>query len=77
MPHITVDGCNTNRQIQQINIHTEIVFARETFVTPKTNMKMQELKDKLEAVVAEYFDGADISSDIHSNHDWNTRMNNH
>jgi hypothetical protein len=60
MPHIRVDGCNMNRQIKQINIHAEMVFAKETWQTPRAELKMEELKQKLEDLICEYFDLADI-----------------
>ena len=43
MPHITVSGCNMNMQIQYINIHAEVNFARETFNSPKAEIKLNEI----------------------------------
>lgn len=78
MPHISVTGCHINRQISEINIHAEIKFSRETWVNrPKANMKMDELREKLEALLMEYFDVSEVSSEIYSNHEWNSRMSNH
>lgn len=77
MPHITVTGCNMNLQIKQIDIHAKIDFAKETFITPKADLKLNEFQQKLEALVGEYFDIADISSDKYSNHEYNSRMYNY
>lgn len=72
MPHITVDGTDMKRQIQTISIHAEVNFARETFNSPKAHIKLNEIKEKIEKLVEEYFDI--IESDTHTNHEWNTRM---
>ena len=72
MPHITVSGCNMNMQIQYINIHAEVNFARETFNSPKAEIKLDEIKDKIEALLSEYFES--IESDTMSNHEYNKMM---
>lgn len=73
MPHLFVNGTDMNKQIQYINIHADINFARETFGTPKQNVKMEELREKLGAVLSEYFDY--VESDIVTNHEYNLRNN--
>lgn len=72
MPHITVDGTDTRKQIKSISIHAEVVFAIETFNSPKASVKLKEIKEKIEKLVEEYFDV--VESDTHTNHQWNTRM---
>ena len=72
MPHILVSGTDMNKQIEYINIHAEINFKPETFHSLKMQIKMDELKEKLEAVVEEYFDI--IESEDYTNHEYNSRM---
>lgn len=75
MPHIRVDGCNTEKQIAQINIHAEVIFSRLACVDRvKCHYRMEEIKERIEKMLEEYFDGNEISSDTFTNHEWNTRM---
>jgi len=71
MPHITVTGEDTKRQIKMISIHAEVDFSREVFSSPKGRIKLNEIKDKIQKLVEEYFDA--VESDIHSNHEWNLK----
>jgi len=73
MPHLFVNGTDMNKQIQYVHIHAEINFARETFGTVKQNAKMEELREKLENVLTEYFDY--VESDVATNHEYNLKMN--
>jgi hypothetical protein len=77
MPHITVTGCDTRRQMQEINIHAHVIFNRQMHNTPKAEARLKELTEKLETLLSEYFDGDSISSEEYSNHEWNTRMRNY
>jgi len=77
MPHIYVNGCNMDLQIQYVNIHADVSFKKEVYNTPRAHLKLKELQDKIENLLAEYFDGANISSDIVSNHEHNVRMRNY
>jgi len=75
MPHVTITACNTERQISEINIHVSVRFSRLAWVDRvKCNRKLQEIHEKLEKVVEEYFELNEISTDTYSNHEWNTRM---
>lgn len=74
MPHISIIGCDTRRQIKQVVVHAYVQFSSETFKSAKMHNKLQELADKLEAVVAEYFDG-NTETELYNNHEWNTRFN--
>jgi len=74
MPHITVNGIDTRKQIQSIIVHAEVTFAIETFNSPKASLRLKEIKEKIEKLVEEYFDV--VESDTYTNHQWNTRMDN-
>ncbi|MGN6604538.1 MAG: hypothetical protein ACTHK8_18915 [Ginsengibacter sp.] len=75
MPHILIQGYDRNRNVQQFDIHAAIHFSHDYYHSEKARVKLDEIKQKLEKVVAEYFD--DFSSDNFSNHDWNLKMNDH
>lgn len=74
MPHITVDGCDTTKNIQRVFLHAEITFSKEYFSSTHSIAKLKELQGKLENLVQEYFPYCE--SDTHSNHEWNCRVNN-
>jgi len=77
MPHILADGCHNEKMICEINIHAEIKFSRIAWAhRAKADLRVQELREKIEALLMEYFEMSEITSDIHSNHEYNTRMNN-
>jgi hypothetical protein len=73
MPHISIIACDMDRQMQMLNIHAEVKFKSETYWSPKGRIMLQELEEKLQKVVEEYFDS--LSSEIYTNHEWNIRMN--
>lgn len=73
MPHLFVNGTDMDKQIQYIHIHADINFKRETFGTVRQRVKMEELREKLEALLSEYFDY--VESDITTNHEYNLKMN--
>jgi hypothetical protein len=76
MPHIILTGCDTNRQIEQIVIDVKIDFKKDTYnLYHKRKLKMNELEEKLGAILKEYFD--DYEAEEYSNHEYNTRMNNY
>jgi hypothetical protein len=74
MPHIAIDGFHSERCIKQITIHAEVDFSREFFNTGRTNEKLKEIQEKLDAVISEYFDV--YESEWYSNHEWNLHMKN-
>jgi hypothetical protein len=61
-----------SKQIQYVHIHAEVNFARETFQSVKAHAKLEELRDKIESVISEYF--YYVESDIVSNHEYNQKM---
>ena len=75
MPHIAISAYDENKNIKQMNIHLDIQFKREYFHTPKAMLKMDELQNRLEKLIGEYFD--EYESETYSNHEWNSRMNNY
>lgn len=73
MPHIIVDGCNTDLNIQQIRIHAEVTFSQPMYTGHRSRCqrKLAELQEKLEAVVNEYFDGYYEADNWLDNHSYN------
>lgn len=71
MPHIVIDGYTVPRIIEHIYLHADVTFSYQVFKTPLANIKLQELQEKLEAVVKDYFES--YESDTYSNHEWNSR----
>lgn len=68
---IVVGGCDERRQIMRINIEVEMFFSKEIYGTPMARRKEEELKEKLEAIVLEYFENENsIISDILSSREW-------
>lgn len=73
MPHITVIGCDRERQMQLVNIHVEIEFAEATYNDfRRRKYKMEEITNKLEKLLEEYFDH--VESETYSNHQFNTEI---
>lgn len=73
MPHITVIGCNRERQMTRVSIHADIDFAKETYNDyRRRKYKMDELTDKLERLLKEYFDS--VESETITNHEYNTKI---
>lgn len=75
MPHITVDGCHMDMNLQQLNVHAELIFRKDFYGTKKATKMIEEIQGKLEKVVEEYFN--EIDSEFYSNHEWNTKFNIH
>lgn len=72
MPHIIVNGYEEKRQIQQISIHAEVVFSKLIYADHnRFYYKLEELKEKIEKLIEEYFDGNSIDSDVLSNKEFN------
>lgn len=77
MPHIAAEGCNTERQISQINIHVNVKFSSVAWQNQvKCNQRINELQEKIDNLLLEYFDISELTGDTYTNHEWNTRMNN-
>lgn len=79
MPHLTISGCHIEKQISEINIHVDMKFSRIAWQNrKKCAQRMKEFEEKVETLLMEYFDIHEITgSEWHSNHEWNTRMNNY
>ena len=75
MPHISIIACDMDRQMQMVNIHAEVKFKSETYWSPKGRIMLQELEEKLQKAAEEYFNANSVSSEIYTNHEWNSRMN--
>lgn len=72
MPHILINATDMNRQMQMINIHVEVMFKNETFNSTKKDICIDKLKEKLGAVLEEYFNT--YSYETFTNHEWNINM---
>ena len=72
MPHITVDGYNSELNIRKIYLHSDVEFSSDCFKSPLAQQKIIELQEKLEALMYEYFPS--IESDSFTNHEWNLHM---
>lgn len=76
MPHIILIGCDINRQMKQVVIDVEVDFSHEAYCNyPKRKLRMDELEEKLGAVLKEYFD--DYSVEQYTNHEYNLMKNNY
>ena len=73
MPHILIQGCDMTKGIQILNVHADVTFKKDFYLTPLGISKMNDLKTELEAVVERYFDI--IESEELSNHEYNKIMN--
>lgn len=59
MPHIRIKACDTGRNIQQLDITARVWFSTDYYRSQKkSELKMEELKQKLEAFAREYFEDA-------------------
>lgn len=75
MPHILLSGYDETKCIKQLNIHLEIQFSKEYHKSIKANEKLRELENKMSDLIKEYF--PDYECEQYTNHEYNTRMNNH
>lgn len=75
MPHILITGCDTKRNIEEIELHAKVRFSQAYYLSPKAEKKLEEVQEKLEAVIREYYD--DVESESFTNHAWNTRYDYH
>lgn len=73
MPHIIVDACDTDRNIQYIKLHADIKFRIDYYQEgSRFHFKVDELEHKMIDLLEEYFPGK-VESEIFSNHEYNTR----
>lgn len=77
MPYIYVSGCDTEKNIQQINIRAEVVFSKQYFQhSERVRTKLDQIKKLLEGVVSVYFDEFNLGeTEVLSNHEENLRKN--
>lgn len=71
MPHIVLTCCNTEAVIQQMDIHVSVRFSKEYYESPKSNLKLAEIKEDLERICEKYFDLQYESESQMSNHEYN------
>ena len=55
MPHITLFACATSLQIKLISIHAQILLKPEIEHDIRGKAKLEELREKMESVLMEYF----------------------
>jgi len=72
MPHIIIEACDTDKCMQMVQLVCRVHFKKEYFHSPKAELKMEELRDKLVSVVEEYFPFSVSMSDVMSNHEFNS-----
>ena len=71
MPHILIHSTDMTKGIQVIHMDVKVQFNSYYFrKTSKVNEKMNELENKLQMLLSEYFD-TEIESEILSNHEYN------
>lgn len=72
MPHIVIHACNTDKNIQIIDLHVSVQFKKEYYDdTIRAKAKMEELKEELESVIKKYFELDYESEVVMSNHFYN------
>ncbi len=69
MPHAFIDGCDTERSLQQLNIHVEYVFKPDVYQRPLSFRMMDEINDKIGELVKQYF--RDYGIEEMTNHEYN------
>lgn len=80
MPYILVEGCDTTRMMQQVNIRAEVVFRGDVYKQnrDKCDRMMEQLKKDFEDVLAKYYNIHSCpEGEILSNHDYNLMMSFH
>lgn len=71
MPHILIHSTDMTKGIQVIHMDVKVQFNSDYFrKTSKVNEKMNELENKLQMLLSEYFD-TEIESEILTNHEYN------
>ncbi|MDP1810577.1 MAG: hypothetical protein Q8K66_04150 [Sediminibacterium sp.] len=76
MPHIVVDGCNTEMVIQEIQIHANVTFKQDFYIgnPVRAKQKLNDLQSELEEVIKRYFNGDYEADNWLNNHDYNGNM---
>lgn len=69
MPHAFIDGCDTERCLQQLNIHVEYTFKPDVYNRPLSFRMMEEINDKIGELVKGYF--SDYCIEEMTNHEYN------
>ena len=74
MPHISLQGCNTERGITLIDIHANVQFRESNPYSDNVQeWKLSEIREDLENLVKIYF--SNIESSAISDKEWNEKMN--
>lgn len=73
MPHIYASGCHMEMNLQQMNVHVELVYKKGFYQTPKQVALQKQILAEIEAVVEKYF--GDIESEELTNHEYNLFKN--
>ena len=76
MPHLIIEGTDTEKIIQDIHLHASVTFSKDFFINhaPRVKQKLDELENKLIGILEYYFDSANINSELGTNHEWNVYM---
>ena len=80
MPYILVEGCDTTRMMQQVNIKAEVVFRGDIYKQnrDKCERMLKELEADLQNVLGKYFDEYNgVFSETLTNHEYNLQMTFH
>lgn len=72
MPHAFINGCDTQRCLQQLNIHIEYVFKPNVYNRPLSFRMMEEINDKIGELVKQYF--TDYTIEEMTNHEYNVMI---
>jgi hypothetical protein len=73
MPHILIQGCDMSKSIHSLDCHVKVSFRSPLHRTAYGEQKLEQLREKLEAVFLEYFDDLN-HSEHYTNHQWNENM---
>lgn len=72
MPHILIEGFDTDKNVRGITLHADVWFSTEYIRSEKYKAKLCELQTILEKTVSEYFEN--YTSDIFQEHEFNKMM---
>lgn len=78
MPYIILQGCNTDRMMQQVDIKATVKFRGDVYRENrnKCDLMLKELEADLNNVLTKYFhEYNDTESEVLTNHEYNLKMN--
>lgn len=70
MPHIQAKVTELGRNIEIFNAHVFIRFSKDYYRTKKAEQKLEEIRQRIEAVVNEYFPDVAVDAFM-NNHEYN------